>query len=203
MACFGGTFDPFHNGHLSVIKSVTTISDVSEVIIIPNNVPPHKAQARASAQERLEMLELAVSRLNRENPEITYSISSLELNRPGPSYTIDTVKSFAQTYPDAELLYIIGSDSYFQFHTWKSYMEIPAYVTLIIVGREAFSEKEAELYYKQYLCKFPFSRFRFLYTVSSNISSTVIRKLINKHQDISSMVPKDIWEYIQKKGLYK
>ena len=116
---YGGTFNPFHNGHLKVITHVQKTFAMDRIHLIPSATPPHKTlSSLASARDRLEMIQRSVARL----PGL--QASDLEIRRPGPSFTVDTVRQFkAASPPGTALYFILGTDAFFEMDTWKSPMK--------------------------------------------------------------------------------
>ncbi|HET7224952.1 MAG TPA: nicotinate (nicotinamide) nucleotide adenylyltransferase, partial [Candidatus Eisenbacteria bacterium] len=106
LAVFGGTFDPPHVGHLALAERAADALALDRVLFVPARVPPHKRHAAMTpARHRLAMVRLAV----RGNPR--FAVSTLELVRPGPSYTVDTLRALGRRHPRAELFLLIGADS--------------------------------------------------------------------------------------------
>ena len=109
----GGSFDPVHTGHLIIAQDAAECLGLSEVIFVPAAIPPHKQHVRQAAPEdRLKMLHLAV----KEDPR--FSVSDLELQRGGVSYTVDTLRDLTEIYPNSELILIVGSDTLLHLHNW-------------------------------------------------------------------------------------
>jgi len=117
---FGGTFNPFHSGHLQACRDMITRFFLDRMILIPAAIPPHKPQqGLASPTDRLAMIRLATARFS------NMDVSDIELIRPGPSYTVDTLTFFRRGYPDADDLFLVmGLDEFLEFHTWKSWLTI-------------------------------------------------------------------------------
>ena len=118
LGLFGGTFDPIHFGHLLVAEEVRIQLHLDEVVLIPTGQPWMKVQRSLSpSKKRLDMVRIAVSR----NP--FFRASSIEVDRPGPTYTVDTVRSFREgMQAEDEIYFIIGMDSLKSFHLWKDYL---------------------------------------------------------------------------------
>ena len=109
-ALFGGTFDPVHYGHLKPVEILANLIGLSRVIIMPNNVPPHRAQPEASGEQRQRMVELAIA----DKP--LFSLDERELKRDTASYTAQTLKEWREEQgPDVPLAFIIGQDSLLTF----------------------------------------------------------------------------------------
>jgi len=133
----GGTFDPIHYGHLVIAEEVRAILDLAAMIFIPAGQPPHKTQrATTPARHRLAMLELALA----SNPH--FSISLVEMDRPGPSYLVDTLRILrTQLGMNVELSFVIGWDSLEELHTWYDPVGILAQLdSLVAVARPGYNE---------------------------------------------------------------
>ncbi|MGL1956945.1 MAG: nicotinate-nucleotide adenylyltransferase [Colwellia sp.] len=115
---FGGTFDPIHLGHTESAKSVAQWLNISTLLFIPANIPPHKATPNVSAKQRAAMVELACKH------EPLFQCDLRELSRCGNSYTVDTLKEIKTANPEKTLYFIVGMDSLLSFTTWHNYQEI-------------------------------------------------------------------------------
>jgi nicotinate-nucleotide adenylyltransferase len=215
---FGGTFNPVHIGHLRAALEVKEGFDLDEVILIPAALPPHKMPGEvADAADRLHMLNLALEDTS------GLKLSDVELKRSGPSYTIDTVQHFKQTLPDQSRIYLImGMDAFLEIDTWKSYDELLLQIPFIIINRPKsggatpdFGWKFMENYLTSKIsADYVFSESQNCYraknqqpvyvleVTSLDISSTRIRNLINEGRSIQYLVPPNVAEFINAKGLY-
>jgi len=127
---FGGTLDPIHIGHLRAAEEVFESLRLREVWFMPAFQPPHKSgRALSSFAHRLRMAELATE----DTPH--FRASPLEAERPGPSYSVDTTKILKKALADTGLCFIVGSDAFLEFETWKSYNEIPLLAELTVILR--------------------------------------------------------------------
>ncbi len=215
---FGGTFNPVHNGHVQVIEEVRTKFDLDKIFIIPSALPPHKETCKvAGAEDRMEMIRLVF--LN----DSGYTVSDVEIKRPGPSYTIDTVHYYKSVLPEAtQLFFILGLDAFLEIDTWKSYKDLFQILPFIVMSRpgmeysgDFLDQKKLESYIKTKIS----NDYRFVKPQSYlehnnrqtvyicnvtpvNISSTKIRELIRKKDEIKSFVPASVEDYIKAKGLY-
>lgn len=136
IAVFGGTFNPFHKGHKNLILHASKAVKFDEIIIIPSKIPPHKkADCLADENDRIKMIELSLedNNINCEN----IHISDIELKREGKSYSIDTLKSLKEFYPDEEykLHFIMGSDMLLYFKKWYEYQKLLELCTLVCLSR--------------------------------------------------------------------
>ena len=216
---FGGTFNPIHRGHIKVVQEVKKGFNLEQVFIIPAALPPHKTSfAVAGADDRLKMIHLALADLS------GITVSEVELKRAGPSYTIDTVSHFKQTYPHDSLFYLIlGLDAFLEIDTWKSYRQLLEQTALIVVARpnEKYQKgPEARKIMEGFLqssiaADYEFSAPQGCFVAAGkqpiyirdisalDISSTEIREKIKKHKSIENLVSPSVAEYIHLKGLYK
>ena len=215
---FGGTFNPIHNGHLWAAREVKNRYSLDQVYLIPAAVPPHKTSGMvADADDRLHMINLAIADLS------GIRVADVELGRPGPSYTIDTVRHFKHTLKKRSRIFLMmGLDAFLEIHTWKSYKELLEQIAFIVIARPAKAYPEAaqgrkilECYFKATLSQdYKLSAEGDYYRVKGkqpihfcdvktpDISSTAIREKIKKKQAIENGVPPQVAEYIQLKGLY-
>ena len=214
----GGTFNPIHLGHLRAAVEVKEGFSLDEIYLIPCAIPPHKKSGHvAGAAERYEMARITT--LNTPG----FSASDVELNRSGPSYTIDTVLYFKSVLPkDTELYFILGLDAFLEIDTWKSYMDLFPLIPFIILMRPYAGQIDPELR-QQKIENFIKSRISagykydssqsgfihlemeplFLFNVTPlEISSSAIRSLIKKGRSIRFLVPDEVINLIKTKGLY-
>jgi nicotinate-nucleotide adenylyltransferase len=216
---FGGTFNPIHNGHLSAAMDAVEFLGLDKLYLVPLSLPPHKAsESIADVADRLEMIRLAVS----DTP--CFHISEVELNRSGPSYTIDTLHHFTSRAPaGTEFCLIMGIDAFLEIDTWKSYLDIFRLVPLIILSRPniGFADSAAQWktvgnYLKTKISGsyiFSASKSCFIHpekmpvyrvdVTPRDVSSTKIRQLVKSGQSINRLVPESVNAFIQQKGLYR
>jgi nicotinate-nucleotide adenylyltransferase len=137
--CYGGTFDPVHNGHLAIAAVVRDALD-AEVHLIPAADPPHKGPTHADAAQRATMLALAVE------GQRGLLVDRRELRREGPSYTIDTLRELrAELGPHVPLVWMIGSDSLLELDTWHRWRELFDFAHILAVGRPGARIDEATI----------------------------------------------------------
>ena len=130
LGIYGGTFDPVHYGHLLLAEQCRESCRLDEVWFLPAAVPPHKQGVSITAgKDRVAMLELAVAGL----PQ--FKVSTIELDRSGPSYTVDTLADLRSSRPDDELFLLIGADSLDDFPTWREPLRIVELATVVAVNR--------------------------------------------------------------------
>ncbi len=130
LGLYGGTFDPVHLAHLLLAEACREQLQLDEVWFVPTGNPPHKPGVDiAPAKARREMLELALAGL----PQ--FHVSRVELDRPGPHYTVDTLRQLAAERPDDQLFLLIGADSLHELHTWREPLEIARLAQIVAVNR--------------------------------------------------------------------
>lgn len=135
---YGGSFDPVHAGHLLAAETAREQARLDRVIFVPAAASPHKpGVALAPAADRLAMLTLATAGHD------AFSVSSLELDRGGPSYTVDTLGELARAHPHDELVLILGPDALASFATWREPARIAALAELVPVERETLDDVAA------------------------------------------------------------
>ncbi len=185
---FGGTFDPFHKGHLAIALTARKQFKLQQIYLIPAACSPHKLGKgpRASAQDRLKMLRLAIK------PYPFFKVSDFEIKKKGVSYTISTLKFFSKQYPKAEYFFILGADSYRSIKTWKHYDKIRQFSSLLVAPRPGekvrlFDSRDCWL------------KTKLDSSASSRIREWMVSGEINKAR---KMLARDVWSWIQKKKLY-
>ncbi|MFM9099473.1 MAG: nicotinate-nucleotide adenylyltransferase [Actinomycetota bacterium] len=183
-AIFGGTFDPIHNGHLHLIKSILDLERFERLVIVPAGDPWQK-ETEASSKQRLEMLELAIAGVGVE-------ISNCELNRVGPSYAIDTVQELRDESPAEQYTWVLGSDAFAKIETWHKIDELVELVDFLVVVRPGSSSPTPSLK----------MRFEIIELGALDISATAIRKKVATRQSVEELVPDRVWQYIKANGLY-
>jgi nicotinate-nucleotide adenylyltransferase len=135
---YGGTFDPIHNGHLHVISELLQRNVVDRILVVPAGQPRLRDnQPLASGPQRRTMCQLAVNDLP-SDIRSKVEVNPIEVLRMGPSYTIDTVEAIKQTYPDDEIVLIVGSDAAAKINQWHRADELLAMVTLEIIERPGY-----------------------------------------------------------------
>lgn len=135
LALYGGTFDPFHLGHLRMAIEVREALDLPEVVLLPAHDPPHKpGHPVLDAAHRLAMTRAAVEGLP------GFSVSDAEIRRRGPSYTLLTVREFRAADPDAEILFVMGADSFSEVGGWYRSPELLAACDFVVLPRPGYAD---------------------------------------------------------------
>ena len=195
----GGSFDPVHMGHLVVAQDAMERLELSEVVFIPAAIPPHKQHLRqADAEHRLNMLQLAVE------SDIRFSISDVELQRGGVSYTIDTVRALRSGQPDADWVVVVGSDTLVDLHTWYKVDELLDLCEVASFLRPGESELSAIAEKMQLPDRHRAMLLRNVVEAHLvGISSSEIRMRIAEGLGIRYLVPPEVEMYIFEHGLYQ
>lgn len=191
MGLFGGTFNPLHNAHLLVAEKALEQFALSQVVFIPTGIPPHKAvEDGINKEDRYEMVKQAIA------PYESFSVSRIEIDREGPSYTIDTIRTLKRVYRQG-VCFIVGADLLLQIETWKEPQELLTSVPFIIaprdgVGKEAFLAP-------------PFDRaeVHFLAMKEVDLSSSWVRERVKDGEAIQEWVPPEVAVYIERRGFYR
>jgi nicotinate-nucleotide adenylyltransferase len=196
----GGTFDPVHYGHLVIAEEVYATLELTEMVFVPTGQPPHKTQEVITpAEHRLAMLELAIA----SNPHFT--ISRVDLDRPGPSYTVDTLRLLHKQWGEETAIYfVIGGDSLEDFLSWYDAAGILKQLTyLVAVRRPGYNESEE--YYDRLEARLPGIKQRLLVVEAPQfeISATDIRLRVAEGRPIKYQTPESVEQYIKEFGLYR
>ncbi|MBT8045613.1 MAG: nicotinate-nucleotide adenylyltransferase [Pontiella sp.] len=195
----GGSFDPVHIGHLIIAQDAAERLELSEVVFIPAAIPPNKkSMQRADAEHRLNMLRLAVE------SDVDFSVSDIELERGGLSYTIDTVRALKKERPDVEWVLVVGSDTLVDLHNWykiDELLELCEVATFLRPGEHEMSGLEDKVLLPQHLKGKLLDNLVDSHLVE--ISSTEIRMRIAEGLAIRYLVPPEVEMYIYEHGLYR
>ena len=208
---FGGTFDPIHWGHLRSAEEVAESFRLDKVYFIAASIPPHKRGETATpAQDRLKMVQLAVAGNTR------FAVSTIEIDRPGVSYSIDTIRAFdAKKRHGDSLYFIIGLDAFREIGTWKDFTELFPLCNFIVTSRPGSKESDplrgAGIAVKKLFCydskrknyrHRSGTRILFIELTDIAISASEIRALVKQGKSIRYLVPPAVEKYIKRRGLY-
>ena len=192
---FGGTFNPPHLGHIQAVKQGVSALDLSRMLLIPTREPPHKqTKGGVTPQQRLDMLRLAA----RDVPGL--EVCDMELKRPGPSYTVDTVLEMRRQYPDTELVLFMGTDMFTSFLNWKDPQIILENVTLAVFYRGDKGEIRSVEAQKDILNAMG-AKVQLVKNDVIPISSTQLRRLL-AFRCTGGLLAPAVEDYIREKGLY-
>lgn len=200
IAVFGGSFDPIHNGHVTVAREAIRQDLADEVMFVPANQPPHKPDIKLiSSKHRMAMLELIVSG-NRG-----FSVTDVELQDEGDtSYTIDTLETLQRAFPDYDLVFIIGMDSLTQLHTWHRASELVHKFDFIVYPRPGYLMPSFSELSVNFGAKLATKLGNSVVDIEPiDIAATEIREMIGKKRSAVDLLPQEIVDYIQDNKLYQ
>lgn len=216
---FGGTFNPVHTGHLRIAGEIKEHFSLHRIIFIPTGTPPHKEDTEViDPAYRLHMVELAIA------PYKDFTVSSIEVDRKGKSYSIDTIKALQGKMGDAaEFYFILGIDAFLEIKTWKNTEELLTLCNFIIIQRPGYrfidlkdmdipqvkmlksSDLERLDRRKITRVSIPFTERYSLFLeriTPCDISSTELRRLIKEGKEVKNLLPESVLLYIIEKRLY-
>ena len=197
LGVLGGTFDPIHNGHLAAAEAAQRALSLESIVLVPSRIPPHRRDpVGAASAHRRAMAELAA--LDRPG----WSVSSLELDRQGPSYTYDTLAELGTT--GAELFFILGADAFAEIATWSRYPAVLDLAHFVVVSRPGITLDSLRERQPSAFSLRPSANTRVILVEANtpDISSTDIRKRIRAGESLSGLVPDAVADYIRTRRLY-
>ena len=186
---FGGSFDPVHAAHVALAEAAMAELRLDEVRWIPAGQPWQKARTMTPAADRVAMLQGAIAH------EPRFTLDCIEINRPGDSFTLDTVHALVAAHPRTQWFLLIGQDQYTALHSWRDWQTLLGLVVLAVANRPGdMRQPHAEV-----------QRFahRMVPLPMLDISSTDIRQRVAAGADISHLVPPVVARYIETHGLYR
>ena len=185
----GGTFDPIHNGHLVAASEVAGLFHLDEVVFVPTGQPWQKAdESVTAAEDRYLMTVIATA----SNPR--FNVSRVDIDRKGPTYTIDTLRELHDAYDEAELFFITGADALEKILSWKDVDEMFDLAHFIGVTRPGYALSDAHL---------PVDTVSLVQVPAMAISSTDCRARVAAGQPLWYLVPDGVVQYIAKRHLYR
>ena len=191
----GGTFDPIHVGHLIIAEAARDQLELDRIEFLPANDPPHKPDDTvSSAQRRAAMIEAAIANA------VHFSLNGMELERSGPSYTVDTLELLTGTRPRDEFCFIIGGDSLRDLPSWRSPRKILSLATLAVIDRPGARYDLDAL--EQALPGLR-DRVRFVSAPLIDISATSLRSNIAAGKSVRFQTPDTVIAFISAHGLYR
>ncbi|MGL5934971.1 MAG: nicotinate (nicotinamide) nucleotide adenylyltransferase [Cetobacterium sp.] len=182
---YGGSFNPIHNGHISIARLVLKELKLDKLLIIPVGSPSHRENSLIDGSIRIKMCEIAF-----ENDE-KIEVSDLEVNSEKLSYTYDTLLKVIQKYPNSEYYEILGEDSWAYFDKWKNYEEILKLSKVVVLARDGY---KGDLVHKNLIQ---------MNNILLNYSSSEVRYALLENKNIDKMLPKELCEFIKTRNLYK
>lgn len=200
IAVFGGSFNPIHNGHISMVKFLEEKFCFDKIIVVPIGIPSHKENVLAEGRDRLNMCRLALG------DDSSVEVSSIEIEEEQISYTIDTLMKLKKIYPESEFYEVVGEDSAINLYLWKDYEKILRESRVLVFRRKILEQKpdvkkgtrENEYCRELIYVEAPYFPF----------SSTEIRKFLKKwdrkreDEVLKKMLPQTVLNYIRTNRLY-
>ncbi|KQC11341.1 MAG: hypothetical protein APR62_10070 [Smithella sp. SDB] len=208
----GGTFDPIHFGHLRGAEEMLEIFNLNRIIFVPSSRPPHKLEAEiTSFNHREQMIRLAIE------DNVNFSFSEVEKLRAGKSYSVETVEYILNKYmKDLELYFIIGQDAFQAVTTWKDWERLLLLCNFAVMTRPGYDDMRLdEILPKEFAAKFTYDKridgftgstghtIYFRHVSFLDISSSRMRKMVQKGKSIKYLTPDKVRQYIIKNSLYK
>ncbi|MEV8323612.1 nicotinate-nucleotide adenylyltransferase [Kitasatospora sp. NPDC059811] len=188
LGVMGGTFDPIHHGHLVAASEVASAFHLDEVIFVPTGQPWQKSDRHVTpAEDRYLMTVIATA----ENPQ--FSVSRIDIDREGPTYTVDTLRDLHSQHPDADLFFITGADALAQILSWRDSDELFSLAHFIGCTRPGHTLSDAGL---------PVGGVSLVEVPALAISSTDCRNRVAKGEPVWYLVPDGVVRYIDKRALY-
>jgi nicotinate-nucleotide adenylyltransferase len=185
----GGTFDPIHHGHLVAASEVSHRFGLDEVIFVPTGEPWQKSARQASpAEDRYLMTVVATA----SNPR--FSVERVDIDRPGATYTVDTLRDLRRKYPEAELFFITGADALAQILSWHQAEELFELAHFVGVTRPGYELGDEHL---------PVGAVTLVEVPAMAISSTECRERVKQGRPVWYLVPDGVVQYISKRCLYR
>lgn len=187
LGVFGGTFDPPHIGHLAAARAASRAADLDRVVFVPAGHPWQKeGRAVSAAEDRYRMTALAIG------DDADFVASRVEIDRGGPSFTVDTLEAMAVEAPDRELVLVLGADAAAGIGTWHRPERICELAELAVVNRPGVEMSP------------PYGRCRVIEVVMDpvDVSATELRRRLGAGLDVSAMLPVAVAEYASARGLY-
>ncbi|MEX0618469.1 MAG: nicotinate-nucleotide adenylyltransferase [Pseudohongiellaceae bacterium] len=201
----GGMFDPVHNGHLGIAGVAIDVLSLDQVRLIPARQPNHRDMPLCPQEQRLEMLHLAVA----GDPRMI--VDDRELRRPGPSYTVDTLISLQEEFPEASLVFIMGIDSFNSLLGWERWQQLFRLCHMLVIDRPGHRLKPHGLADRldsrtdsaTSLFAQPVGNVWMLAGHDRDVSSSEVRERIKNRQALDHLVPENVLRYMTEHDLYR
>jgi nicotinate-nucleotide adenylyltransferase len=195
LGIFGGSFDPVHVGHLALARACQHHAALDEVWFMPVSVQPLKHRGpHATNEHRIEMLRLATK------TDPTWRVCTIETDRGGLSYSVDTLRQIHEQLPEASLFFLVGADTLRDVARWKEPQELFRLATPLVVHRPG--EPEPDLSSLATLCSAE-NKPRTIDIPTLDVSSSNVRQCVAASKTVDELVPRAVAEYIQAHGLYR
>ena len=191
----GSAFNPPHLGHLALAQEALWQLGLAEVILVPTGNAPHKRIADDPGREaRMEMTRLAAADDDR------LAVSSLEVDREGPSYTYETLEALAEERADRKLVFVMGADAAVGLESWREPERVVALASLAVARREGVADAEVATVMRSLGCE---GRATMLEMPQFGVSSSAVRERAGQGRPLRYLVPAPVAEYIEEKGIYR
>lgn len=191
---YGGSFNPPHNGHLYLATEVSKRLGLDKVIIIPSNISPQKDNnGNIDPMHRINMCKEVFA-------HSLFEVSSLEIDRGGKSYTVDTLTALKELYPDCDLYLFMGSDMLLSFHSWYRYSDILKMCTICAISRE--DEKNAEVLENYAKTVLSDGNVLIFDVAPIELSSSLVRENIRNGKSCIGLISEKTEKYIKENNLY-
>ncbi|WP_199774084.1 nicotinate-nucleotide adenylyltransferase [Thiomicrorhabdus sp. Milos-T2] len=199
----GGTFDPVHYGHLRPALEVMQKLGLEQVRFVPCYQPVHKNQPQVSAEQRSDMIRLAIQ----NQPQ--FVLDTIEMDKGGPSYMVETLALLKEQYPDNGLVLMMGTDAFAKFDSWYEWQNILELANILVMHRPGDSVPQkgngGEIYRQYFVDEFSemFGQIRDMSVTQLDISSTLVRESLQAGMSAEYLLPPCVMQYINKHGLYQ
>ena len=196
---FGGSFNPFHNGHYQMVLAAHKAFPLHTVVLIPAGSPPHKQNAKQlSFEHRFQMLQALA-----EDMGAWLECSDIEGQATGPTYTLHTVRAMQARHPQAKLFFLIGGDSLRDLPKWYGFQELIKEVQILTIERPGINTEEAFAGLEAHLLPYELEKMRehTLPMAPSDLSSTSLRSALEAGRCARDDVPEIIYDYLEKRDL--
>jgi nicotinate-nucleotide adenylyltransferase len=196
LGIYGGSFDPVHLGHLLLAETCREWCGLNRVLFVPCGQSPHKPNgARATGKQRAEMLELAIAGMPH------FGVCRIELDRSGPSFTVETLRQLHAEQPNAKLFFLMGADSLIDLPQWREPREILELATVVAVNRGSQGCVSREVLEPK-LGPLVRERLQFVTMPAIELSATDLRDRARSNRSLRFRVPRAVEEYIRQHQLY-
>lgn len=199
----GGTFDPIHNGHLRAALEVQVKLGLEEVRFIPCYQPVHRNRPAVSAQQRCEMVELAIQ----DQPN--FRLDRVEIDRGGSSYMVDTLTTLKEKYVNVGLVLMMGTDAFSRFHTWHNWQEILRLANIAVMHRPGdglpLHCDSGQILRAHHVAEFTQTSEQIMDVLITqlDVSSTAVRSHLQHNMPVDYLLPPQVIEYIKMHQLYQ
>ena len=193
----GGSFDPFHLGHLSIANAALEEFDLEGIILLPAKVQPFKVgRDMASERDRVNMIRL----ITEKNSQL--ALSTVEAFGDDVSYTYKSLSHLQRVNSEDRLFFILGTDSFLTIEKWYRYKDLVSEFSFLIAGRPGYKEAERDALINRLRTEYD-ADIRIIHNQTVEVSSTLIKQHIREGKPITDLVPPEIERYINENGLYK